>query len=140
MGDVSIGPNDVLQQLARAAGFRVYVWDAVENGDEADSYFWMASGAGDGMRQSELTFPSDRDAWLDCCEANGLLAPIAQELGALGYGVFRQPGFIAYRWAYQDGMVSNVSFPSAAEALIACAMYAAEQEEPAEVEGAQCMR
>lgn len=140
MDDVNIGPSDVLRQLAKAAGFRVYVWDAVENGDEADSYFWMASGTGAGMRQSELTFPSDRDAWLDCCEANGLLAPIAQELGALGYGVVRQPGFIAYRWACQDGLVSEASFPSAAEALVACAMYAAEHDESTEVESPQLMR
>jgi hypothetical protein len=115
-----ITPGDVLKQLAISAGYRVHVWDAVENGDAADSYFWKHSGVGGA--QSGLTFPSPEQAWCDCCESNGLLAPIAQEIDQNGYGVIREPGFIAYRWLCQDGRISDERFAHVAEAVIACAI------------------
>lgn len=118
-----IAPGDVLKQLALAAGYGVHVWDAIENGDPADSYFWMASSVGAARAQSVSTFPSREDAWRDCCEANGLLAPIADELDQAGWGVIREPGFISYRWASRDGVVAPQSFQSAAEALIACVIF-----------------
>lgn len=55
---MSITPRDVLKQLALAAGYRVHVWEAVENGDAADSYFWKASGAIAPIAQSRETFVS----------------------------------------------------------------------------------
>lgn len=123
-----IEPADVLKQIAMAAGYRVHVWDAVENGDATDSYFWKASRLGADGPQSVLTFLSPEDAWRDCCEANGLLAPIAQELEENGCRVVRERGFIAYRWVSSDGYVSPGPFVSAAEALIACAMFLAEDD------------
>lgn len=119
---MEITPSDVLKQLAMAAGFRVHVWDAVENGDSADSYFWKGTSATTRDMQSVPTFPCPEDAWRDCCESNGLLAPIADELNLAGWGVVREPGFIAFRWACRDGRISGESFVSAAEALIACAI------------------
>lgn len=118
-----IAPADVLKHLALAAGYSVHVWDAIENGDPADSYFWKANGVAAVGQQSVSTFPSRDEAWRDCCEANGLLAPIAHELDQAGWGVIREPGFIAYRWASRDGAISSESFASAAEALVACAMF-----------------
>jgi hypothetical protein len=129
-----IAPSDVLKQLALAAGYGVHVWDAVENGDPSDSYFWMACSVGAVGAQSVSTFPSREDAWRDCCEANGLLAPIADELDQAGWGVIREPGFIAYRWASRDGVVSPQSFPSAAEALIACVIFRQDAEDLVEQE------
>ena len=123
-----IAPADVLKHLALAAGYSVHVWDAIENGDSADSYFWKATGRSAGGQQSVSTFPSRDEAWRDCCEANGLLVPIAHELDQDGWGVIREPGFIAYRWASRDGVVSPERFASAAEALIACAMFLREGE------------
>ncbi|MBY0241736.1 MAG: hypothetical protein K2X55_20730 [Burkholderiaceae bacterium] len=122
-----IAPGDVLKQIALAAGYGVYVWDAIENGDPADSYFWKGAGVSAVGQQSVSTFPSREDAWRDCCEANGLLVPIAHELDQAGWGVFREPGFIAYQWASRDGVVSPERFASAAEALIACVMFLHEE-------------
>lgn len=127
-----IAPGDVLKHLALAAGFGVHVWDAVENGDAADSYFWKEVGKPD--QQSVSTFPSREEAWLNCCEANGLLNPIALELDQAGWGVTRIPGFIAYRWTSRDGTISPESFASAAEALVACAMFLSAEETVAEHE------
>lgn len=120
-----ITPGDVLKQLALAAGFRVHVWDAVENGDASDSYFWKHTGS-DGP-QSVPTFSTPELAWCDCCESNGLLAPIAEELYQSGYQVVREPGFIGYRWVCAGGNVSIERFAAGAEALIACALHVANQ-------------
>jgi hypothetical protein len=127
-----IAPGDVLKQLAIAAGYSVHVWDAIENGDASDSYFWKVAGIGADRSQSASTFPTPEDAWRDCCEANGLLAPIVQDLEQAGWGVIRVPGFIAYRWACSDGRLSQESFVSAAEALIACAIFLADVDDQME--------
>jgi hypothetical protein len=128
-----IEPGDVLRHLAIAAGYRVHVWEAVENGDPADSYFWKAARPNAAGQQSASTFSSTGDAWRDCCEANGLLTPIARELEHAGWTVVRVPGFIAYRWIADDGQVSPRSFVSAAEALISCAMHLADSDEETEL-------
>lgn len=122
---MTITPGDVLKQLALAAGYLVHVWDAIENGDAADSYFWKATGAGGA--QSVPTFPSPEEAWRDCCEVNGLLAPIAQEIEQAGCRLVREPGFIAFRWVCEDGHTSE-PFTHVADALIACAIALEEEE------------
>lgn len=122
---MTVTPGDVLKQLALAAGYLVHVWDAIENGDPADSYFWKATGAGGA--QSVPTFPTPEQAWRDCCEANGLLAPIAQEIEQAGCHLIREPGFIAFRWVGADGRASE-PFADAADALIACAIALARGE------------
>lgn len=127
-----IAPGDVLKELALAAGYGVHVWDAIENGDPADSYFWKTISAGAAGQQSVSTFASREEAWRDCCEVNGLLVPIAHELDQAGWGVIREPGFIAYRWASRDGLVSPESFASEAEALIACIIFLQDEESPIE--------
>lgn len=122
---MTVTPADVLKQLALAAGYLVHVWDAVENGDAADSYFWKATGAGGA--QSVPTFPSSEQAWRDCCEANGLLVPIVHEIEQAGCHLVREPGFIAYRWVGSDGRASQ-PFADAADALIACAIALADDQ------------
>jgi len=117
-----ITPADVMKQLALAAGFRVHVWDAIENGDPADSYFWKSARLGLDASQSPATFPSPEMAWRDCCEENGLLVPLVQDLVQAGWSVVREPGFIAYRWACAEGRVSSERYASAADAVIACTM------------------
>ena len=129
---MTITPHDVLKQLALAAGYRVHVWDAVENGDAADSYFWKARGAGALDAQSHETFPSPELAWLDCCESTSLLLPILEEVERAGCRLTREPGFIAYQWVSAEGEVSPERFASPAEALIACAMVLANPEAPEE--------
>lgn len=119
---MEITPNDVLKQLALSAGYRVHVWDAVENGDPADSYFWKAGAAGAASAQSVPTFPSPELAWRDCCESTGLLVDILEEVEQAGYQVIREPGFIACGWVGPDGEASSGQFASPAEALISCAM------------------
>lgn len=129
---MSITPHDVLKQLALAAGYRVHVWDAVENGDAADSYFWKASGASALEAQSRETFASPELAWLDCCESTRLLLPILEEVERAGCRLTREPGFIAYQWVNAEGKASPERFAKPAEALIACAMalaHAGAQEE-----------
>jgi len=126
---MSITPHDVLRQLALAAGYRVHVWDAVENGDAADSYFWKASGA---SAQSHETFASPELAWLDCCESTKLLLPILEEIERAGCRLTREPGFIAYQWVNAEGETSPECFASPAEALIACAIALSVKEPPEE--------
>ena len=129
---MTITPHDVLKQLALAAGYRVHVWDAVENGDAADSYFWKAYGAGALDSQSHETFASPELAWLDCCESTRLLLPILEEVERAGCRLTREPGFIAYQWVNAKGEPSPERFASPAEALIACAMALASAEAPEE--------
>lgn len=129
---MTITPHDVLKQLALAAGYRVHVWDAVEAGDAADSYFWKASGAIALEAQSRETFSSPELAWLDCCESTRLLVPILEEVERAGCRLTREPGFIAYQWVNADGEVSPERFASPAEALIACAMALAHMDVPDE--------
>jgi len=129
---MTISPHDVLKQLALAAGYRVQVWDAVENGDAADSYFWKACGAGALDAQSHQTFASPELAWLDCCESTRLLLPILDEVEGAGCRLTREPGFIAYQWVNAQGEASPEHFASPAEALIACAMALANTEAPVE--------
>jgi len=123
-----ITPADVMKQLALAAGFRVHVWDAVENGDAADSYFWKSVHPGPGVAQSSTTFVSPELAWRDCCEENGLLGPLVQDLVQAGWCVIREPGFIAYRWTSAQGHLSSERYASAAEAVIACTMALLDEE------------
>lgn len=132
---MTITPGDVLKQLALAAGYLVHVWDAIENGDAADSYFWKAAGAGGA--QSVPTFPSPEQAWRDCCQVNGLLAPIAQEIEQAGCRLVREPGFIAFRWVGADGHTSE-PFADAADALMACAIALAEEESDADHNSPGC--
>jgi hypothetical protein len=120
-----ITPGDVLKQLAISAGYRVHVWDAVDNGDAADSYFWKH--AGENGAQSIHTFSSPEHAWCHCCETNGLLTQIAHEIDRSGYAVIREPGFIAYRWVGLNGLASDERFTHFAEAVIACAIALASQ-------------
>lgn len=131
---MTITAHDVLKQLALAAGYRVHVWDAVENGDAADSYFWKANSAGALGAQSHATFASPELAWLDCCESSKLLMPILEEVERAGCRLAREPGFIAYQWVNAEGEASAERFASPAEALIACAMALAsadaQEEEP----------
>lgn len=125
---MNITPHDVLKQIALAAGYRVHVWDVVENGDAADSYFWKASSTCALDAQSSATFTSPELAWLDCCESTGLLRPILEEVELAGCRLTREAGFIAYRWVSGEGEVSPERFASPAEALIACAMMLASVE------------
>lgn len=129
-----VTPDDVLKQLALAAGYRVHVWNAIENGDEADSYFWKAAGASKNGAQSITTFPTTELAWRDCWEVNRLFAPIEEEIREAGCTVVREPGFIAYRWVDRDGEVSSERFSSEAEPIIACAIGLADC--PLDIEGA----
>lgn len=119
---MEISPNDVLKQIAFSAGYRVHVWDAVENGDPADSYFWRSIAYAAGRSQSVSTFLSPELAWRDCCESNGLLADILEEVKQAGYQLIREPGFIACSWLGPDGQASEEHFASPAEALISCVM------------------
>jgi len=127
---MSITPRDVLKHLALAAGYRVHVWDAVENGDAADSYFWKASGAISPIAQSRETFASAELAWLDCCESTNLLLPILEDVESAGCRLIREPGFIAYQWVDTDGEASAERFGSPAEALVACAMALVGEDAP----------
>jgi len=131
---MEITPNDVLKQIALSAGYRVHVWDAVENGDPADSYFWKASAAGVASAQSVPTFPSPELAWRDCCESTGLLSNILAEVEQAGYQVIREPGFIACGWVGPDGRTSPERFASPAEALISCAMALAAHDDDISIE------
>jgi hypothetical protein len=119
---MTITPHDVLKQLALAAGYRVHVWDAIENGDAADSYFWKTSSTSAMNAQSQGTFASPELAWLDCCQSTMLLLPILEEIERAGCRVARESGFIAYQWLNAEGEVSAERYASPAEALIACAM------------------
>jgi len=129
---MTITPHDVLKQLALAAGYRVHVWDAVENGDAADSYFWKASGASALEAQSRETFASPELAWIDCCESTRLLLPILEEVERAGCRLTSEPGFIAYQWVNAEGEASPERFASQAEALIACAMALSYTDAPEE--------
>lgn len=131
---MTITPQNVLKQLALAAGYRVHVWDAVENGDAADSYFLKASGASAQEAQSRETFASPELAWIDCCESTRLLLPILEELERAGCRLTREPGFIAYQWVNAEGVASPDRFASPAEALIACAMALVHTDAPDEQE------
>lgn len=126
---MEITPNDVLKQIAFSAGYRIHVWEAVENGDPADSYFWKASVAGAASAQSVLTFPSPELAWRDCCESAGLLGDILEEVEQAGYQVIREPGFISCGWVGPDGTGSPERFATPAEALISCAMALAARDD-----------
>lgn len=129
---MTITPHDVLKQLALAAGYRVHVWDAVENGDAVDSYFWKASGAGVLDAQSRETFASPELAWLDCCESTKVLLPILDEVEQAGCRLVREAGFIAYQWVSAAGDTSPERFASPAEALIACAIALSNADAPEE--------
>lgn len=137
---MSITPHDVLKQLALAAGYRVHVWEAVENGDAADSYFWKSSSTSALDAQSGTTFASPEQAWLDCCEATRLLLPILEEIELAGCRLTREPGFIAYQWINAEGEVSAERFANPAETLIACAMALANADVQSESAPSHCLQ
>lgn len=112
--------EDAFRRIALEARFLVHVWSAVENGDDHDSYFWKRIGASAGECESDGTFAVESDAWQDCCEKNGLLAPYAQALQDGRYQICRTPGFLSCYWVAADGSKSALSFASPAQALIAC--------------------
>jgi hypothetical protein len=124
-------PAEVIGQIGRAAGYRVHVWDAVENGDDNDSYFWKRVGGGADESESEGTFPTAAEAWRNCCEMNDLLVPLVRQIELAGCSIVRPRGFLACRWAGPDGHLSDESFPTPAEAIVACVLaltFIAEEE------------
>lgn len=108
----------VFEALARAAGYRVRVWDAVENGDERDSFFWQLSGH--ASCASAENFDTEAHAWRDCCEQAGLLAAALSIAHEAGFFIVRNQGFIGCGWVGACGTRSESDYPTPADALIAC--------------------
>ena len=113
-------PTAMFRRIALAKGFLVHVWNAVENGDENDSYFWKRWGAQAGECEYPGTFSTEDEAWRNCCEANGLLVPYIDALQTAGFRITRASGFLACHWVAPDGSHSKEQFCCASEALMSC--------------------
>lgn len=118
--------HDAFRRLAREAGYAVWTWTAVENGDAADSYFWRSLRTGGD--QSVDTFDTEGSAWRDCCETCGLLAPYFTMVREAGCSVGRPPGFLGWYWSASSG-ASAGPFLHASEAVLDCAITASRSRE-----------
>lgn len=101
----------------RAAGFTVRTWDATENGDDHDSFYWCHRDR--ATTQSQGTFPTPADAWLDCCSTVGLLDAYAASAAAAGCVLNRPSGFVSWFWHDAQG-AAHGPFAHPLEALTSC--------------------
>lgn len=119
---------ETFRQVGRSAGYFVCTWDAVENGDPADSYFWRANGG--GADQSEGTFDTEEAAWRDCCESNGLLDTYLSMIASAGSRIVRPDGFLLWHWDAGQGTRSD-PFLHWSEAVLDWALTFELQDRPA---------
>jgi hypothetical protein len=109
---------DPYKDLAQSNGFRLRVWNATENGDASDSWFWKKSDSVAGASESAQCFSTEADAWKDCCAHNNLFAPFIEVAASYGYEV-RRTDFRSFTWVSFDGL-SNRNFFSEGEAWFDC--------------------
>lgn len=112
----------LFKALAERRGFRLHVWNAVENGDPTDSWFWKLRGSRPQESESAATFATEADAWRDCCLINDLLNGFRALAQAHDFKVvcteFRQ-----WYWEDPKGTRADRGLPSEAEAWLNCCLH-----------------
>lgn len=111
---------DPWERIAHAAGYRVHSWDAVENGDEADTYYWAPATA--AARTPELVdlFPTETLAWRDCCISQNLLRDLYARLTDEGVQFARNT---MGNWTWLSGnnpKTTETRFETLADAVMDC--------------------